>query len=252
MSMRLLGVLLPALLAVLVGSAYAEAPANCRTADVPLDAGFPLAEAAKALAAKRLNILVVGAGSSELPGSNGNTKSYPARLQAALRDKFPGVSVTVQTDVKVGRTAASMVASLRQSLATAKPDVVIWQTGTVDAMRLVGIDAFNTALDKGITMSRAAGADVVFVNAQYSPRLESIIAVGDYLENLRRVALQREVPVFDRYAVMKGWAEHGTFDFYGATKKLDTAERVHDCIGQLLADLLAEASKAAGPTESGR
>jgi hypothetical protein len=42
---------------------------------------------------------------------------------------------------------------------------------------------------------------------------------------------------------MKLWGELGTFDLYSATKKLDIAERVHDCIGRLLADMVVSAAK---------
>jgi hypothetical protein len=42
---------------------------------------------------------------------------------------------------------------------------------------------------------------------------------------------------------MKLWSGLGTFDLYSATKKLDMAERVHDCIGILLADLVVTAAK---------
>jgi hypothetical protein len=41
--------------------------------------------------------------------------------------------------------------------------------------------------------------------------------------------------------MMKTWSELGTFSLRSAANKLDTAQRVHDCIGKLLADLLAEA-----------
>ena len=40
-----------------------------------------------AIKRKRLDILVVGSGSSALAGSDGVNASYPARLEAALRDK---------------------------------------------------------------------------------------------------------------------------------------------------------------------
>jgi hypothetical protein len=129
------------------------------------------------------------------------------------------------------------------SLAAAKPALVIWQTGTVDAMQSIEQDQFSQTLDKGINIARSAGADVVFVNPQYSPRTESMIALGTYAESMRWVALQYEVPVFDRFSIMKVWADLGTFDLYSATKKLDIAERVHDCIGRLLADLVFEGAK---------
>ena len=37
-----------------------------------------------AIKKKQLDILVVGAGSSTLPGADGTNNAYPARLQAAL------------------------------------------------------------------------------------------------------------------------------------------------------------------------
>ena len=49
-------------------------------------------------------VTVVVAGSSVLPGSDGAKKAYPARLQAALAEKLPGVTVNVTTDVKPRRT----------------------------------------------------------------------------------------------------------------------------------------------------
>jgi hypothetical protein len=60
---------------------------------------------------------------------------------------------------------------------------------------------------------------------------------------MRWVALQHETPLFDRFSIMKLWADLGTFDLYSATKKLDIAERVHDCIGRLLADFVISAAK---------
>jgi hypothetical protein len=144
-----------------------------------------------------------------------------------------------------------MVKAMVPELATNKPALVVWQTGTVDAMQAIDPDQFSQALDKGINIARSAGADVVFINPQYSPRTESMIALGTYAENMRWVALQQEVPLFDRFSIMKVWADLGTFDLNSATKKLDMAERVHDCIGRLLADLVIESAKSSAPHAAG-
>jgi hypothetical protein len=231
----------------------AEQPAACRVAEQQIERDFPLPQVIRALAAKRLDILVVGAGSSLLPGPNGAKNAYPARLQSALAERLPGVAVKVTTDVKARRTAGDMLKTLGPALAAAKPALMVWQTGTVDAMQSIDTDQFRAALDHGIHIAHSAGADVVLVNAQYSPRTESMIALGTYAENMRWVALQQEVPVFDRFSIMKLWADLGTFDLNSATKKLDIAERVHDCIGRLLAELVIEAAKPDEPhAESGR
>jgi GDSL-like Lipase/Acylhydrolase family len=243
-------VLLLALL-VLAGPAWAELPAECRIAAHLAEPNFPLPKVTRALAEKKFNILVVGAGSSQLPGANGAKNAYPARLQQALADQLKGVEVKVTTDIKASRTAAEMVKVLPTDLETAKPALMIWQTGTTDAMRAVDPDQFSQALDQGINIARRAGADVVLVNAQYSPRTESMIALSTYSEDMRWVALQQEVPLFDRFSIMRLWSDLGTFDFYSATKKLDIAERVHDCIGRLLADLVIAAAKPPEPPTNG-
>ena len=64
------------------------------------------------------------------------------------------------------------------ALVAAKPDLVVWQTGTVDAMQ--SIDTINSAAPRpGINIAHSADADVVLVNAQYSPRTELMIALWD-------------------------------------------------------------------------
>jgi lysophospholipase L1-like esterase len=243
-------------LLMLAGTARAappgEHPAECRVAEHQLEHSFALPRVMRAIAAKKLTVLVLGAGSSTLPGTDGVKNAYPARLQQALAAKLPGINVKIITDVKAKRTASEMVKALAPALAAAKPTLVVWQTGTVDAMQAIDPDQFSQALDKGINIARSAGADVVLVNAQYSPRTESMIALGTYAEIMRWVALQQEVPVFDRFSIMKIWADLGTFDLYSNAKTLDMAERVHDCIGRLLADLVVEAAKPeAPPTEGG-
>lgn len=244
---------LPVLLVMLAlaGPALAEHPAECRVAAHQVENIFPLPNVARAIAAKHLEILVLGAGSSLLPGNTGAHEAYPARLRHALAEQLPDVQVKLATDVKPKRTAVEMVKALPAALAAAKPELVIWQTGTADAIQAVDADQFSQALDRGINTARAAGADVVFINPQYSPRTESMIALGTYAENMRWVAVQQEVPLFDRFSVMKLWADLGTFDLYSATKKLDTAERVHDCIARLLADLIIEANKPVEPPAVG-
>lgn len=240
--------LMPVLLGFLAvpALALAETPSNCRVAESQIENSFPLPQVEKALKEKRLNVLVEGAGSSQLPGSNGVAKAYPARLQAALDEQLPGVAVKVTTDVKQGRTALEMYKGMKGMLAAGKPDLVVWQTGTVDALRQVEPEDFGGSLTKGVLVAKAAGADIVLMNMQFSPRSEAMISLNNYLESMRWVALQNEVPLFDRFHVMKLWFELGTFDLYADTKKMDTAEKVHDCLGRLLAEMIVNAAKPEG------
>jgi len=243
--------LLPALLGLPLllstGAALADHPAECLVAEHELVRTFSLPHVAKAIAARKLDIVVVGSGSSGLPGAAGAKGAYPARLQNALAAALPGVAVKVTADVKSRRTAAAMLRALPKVLATVKPALLVWQSGTVDAMQGVSADRFSDILEEGVARAAKAGADTVLVNAQYSPRTESMISLAAYTRTMRWVALQHEIPLFNRFAIMKLWADLGTFELAGAANKLDTAMRVHDCLGRLLADLITGAAKPGGP-----
>ena len=103
----------------------------------------------------------------------------------------------------------------------------------------------------GIDAALDAKSDVVLINQQYSPRTELMISISPYADAMRIIALQHEILLFDRLAIMRRWGELGTFDLNEVTKKMDTANRVHDCIGHLLGDLILEASRLPASSENG-
>jgi hypothetical protein len=221
----------------------AETPA-CAVAGHLALADYPLSRVAAALdQAHRLDIAVVGAGSSTLAGPGGTDLAYPARLQAILSKHWPAVTMRVVASIKPQRTAAEMAETFEKILMDDKPTLVVWQSGTVDAIKGIDPEEYRATLDEGVEALQAAGADVILMNMQYSPRTESMIALQAYADNMRLVAQQREVPLFDRFAIMRQWSELGTFDLLSATRKLETAARVHDCIAQLLDDLIRDGVK---------
>jgi hypothetical protein len=183
----------------------------------------------------RLDISVVGTGSSTLPGPNGAQFAYPARLEEALKQKLPGIAIKVTAHVQSRQSTAQMAAALQKILTDDKPALVIWQAGTFDAVSGVEPDAFSTNLAAGVAAIDAAGADVDLLDMQYSPHTAAMLDVTAYADVMRWVAQEHGALLFDRLAIMRHWNEEGTFDLYAATKKYDMARKVHDCIGRALA-----------------
>ena len=151
-----------------------------------------------------------------------------------LNQRLSNVVVRVTTRTKTGQTADIMRRSMKDLLVDEKPNLVIWQTGTVDAIRRVDLDEFRAALEAGVETLQTGGADVILMNMQYSPRTESMIAVGPYADEMRLVAQQRDIPLFDRFAIMRYWSDEGAFDFYAAGRDNGLAQRVHDCLGRAI------------------
>jgi hypothetical protein len=226
---------------VLAGGALAVDPPSCAVPDNLLFVDNNLNRVATAVAKQHeLAIAVFGTGSSTLAGSEGPSLAYPARLEATLNQRLSKVMVRVATRTKLGQTADTMRRNMKDLLVDEKPSLVIWQTGTVDAIRRVEPDDFRAALEAGVETLQAGGADVILMNMQYSPRTESMILVGPYVDEMRAVAQLRGVPLFDRFAIMRYWSDEGAFDFYAAGKDNGLAQRVHDCLGRAIGALVIE------------
>lgn len=224
--------------------AHAQRPDRCDVPGYLLFGDNELKRVAKAVKEnQRLHIAIVGTGSSTLGGPEGNQRAYPAILEAALKSRLPNVEVKVSTHAAPRQTAANMASELNKIVATEKPDLIVWQTGTVDAMRGIEPDEFGAVVNEGVEKIRAAGADVILMNMQYSPRTETMIAVSPYAENLRWVSQQRNVPLFDRLGIMRHWSDTGIFDFHTPTKAFAVAQRVHECIGRALATQIIDAAQ---------
>jgi hypothetical protein len=221
-----------------------DAPQNCDVPDYLLTSESTLPKVADALkAGKALDIMVLGSRSSTIAAAE--KSAYPARLQAALREKFPAMAVNLSVELQMTKTAEEVAAGAVKLMEGKKPTLVIWQTGTVDAMRSVDPDDFRSAVDEGVAAMQNAGADVILMNLQYSPRTETMISAPPYLDNMRVVAQQHDVPLFDRFAIMRSWNDSGNFDLFSTSHGPDLAKRVHDCLGRALAKFVVDAARPA-------
>jgi len=227
----------------LLDSAAAAPETPCSVPESFLSADSDLTQVAKDIKLhQRLDISVIGTGSSSLPGPDGASFAYPAQLEQSLKQQLPNVTVKVTAHVQARETTPSMAASLGTVLSEDKPALVIWQAGTVDAMQAVDIEDFRISLEHGIDAIQNHDADVILVNMQYSPRTEAMINVSNYADVMRIVAQQHGAVLFDRLGIMRDWSENGVFDLYAATNNYDMARRVHACIGRGLASQIIAAS----------
>ena len=238
------GLLLGLTLMALVAGASQSRAEDAETCPVPaslLATVSPLPKVSEAVKDGRpLDILVIGSRSSSISGSQEG--AYPARLQAALKDKLPQVAVNVSVELQPKLTAEDAVDGFVKLMEAKKPTLVIWQTGTVDAMRSIDPDDFRSALNEGVAALQNAGADVVLINLQYSPRTETMISAPPYLDSMRVVAQQHDIPLFDRFAMMHHWNDSGDFDLFSTSHGTDLAKRVHDCLGRALSTFVIDAA----------
>jgi hypothetical protein len=185
-----------------------------------------------------LRIVAIGSASTMGAGVESAATAYPARFEKELALRLKTVPVSVVVKAKGGQTAAEMVKRFKSDVLSETPALVIWQTGTVDAVRGENAENFADSLVKGIELLHKAGTDVILVDMQYSPFTASMVNLELYRKLMMWVSQRRDVFLFRRYEVMQYWSENQIFDL-GLTDRAEqrrVATRVHACIGNLLAE----------------
>ncbi len=234
-----------AAVAAILAFTTAAAAATDERCEVPGYLIEPQASLPRVLSAvkrtQQLDILVLSSGAPSQTNTAKGLRSYPSYFEAALSEELPRVQLRVAVRSAPRRSVMEVQPFLPALLAEVKPNLVIWQGGTAEAYR--GIDAygFGRTLLAGVSTLIVGGADVVLVNMQYSPRTELLVDIPAYNENMRWVTESLDIPFFNRYAIMRHWGETGAFDL-AALKNDGMFEKIHFCIGRLLADFVIRAA----------
>ncbi|MBK1659163.1 hypothetical protein CKO45_13055 [Paracraurococcus ruber] len=228
----------------------AAARAQDRACNAPpelLEAGAPLPATVRAVNAGSLRILVVGGASVLGPGTSGPAAAWPARLEALIAARRPGLKVEVAVKGRRGLGTAESAALLEAELARAPAQLVLWATGTESAVRGREVDEMVEALNGGLEALRSAGADAVLIDPQFSRFLRTNANVEPYLDALRLVAGAHRVPLFRRWDLMRAWAEAEVVDVERAPKpeRVAATDRLNDCLAQALAALLRDGAAEA-------
>jgi acyl-CoA thioesterase-1 len=246
-------------IALIVAVGLGLSPAPCaalgQESACPTPEGFgafeaPLSKTAKALAAGSEVVIVTLGGTSSLGSAAGGPSfSWPSRLATALAGRFPAARIKMVNLAKPRQTAREAADRLAREVLPLKPTLVIWETGTMEAVRGTGVDDFRETVQAGIDELRAAGIEVVLMNAQFSRDTDAMIHFAPYLGAVRELADANEVAVFHRYGLMRRWAESGVMDLRTreSEERRRLAARVYDCIGRAMADFLARGGAAAEP-----
>jgi hypothetical protein len=200
----------------------------------------------KLRARQPVTILAIGGASTAgTAAGDGAEFGYPHRLEEVLRQRHEGTKITVINKGVPRQTTEEMVARFTKDVVPANPTLVIWETGTVDAVRGNDVDRFADMLSQGIAALRDHNFDIMLVNMQYNPSTGSVINFEPYLEALRHAADLEDVYLFRRYEIMKYWSEGGVFDFVDVPKeqRVQLAERVYRCLADAMADAIDHAAE---------
>lgn len=195
--------------------------------------------ASKLAAGQPVVIIAFGSSSTAGYGATSPEFNYPNRLAAQLHRYYPSADITVINRGQGGEDAPEMMKRLQTEVIDMHPDLVIWQVGTNAVLR--NLDPAETVkmVEDGVSRIQVAGADIVLVDPQYSPKVnERPESAGKIVKLLGRVAELRHVGIFPRFEVMRDWHEKQAIpiDNFVIADGLHMNDWGYACFAQLLGD----------------
>jgi acyl-CoA thioesterase I len=209
----------------------------------------PLTHVAAALTTGRLDILAIGSGSTvgdagrsggTAQADRGPQPSFPYRMIETLQAMRPGARF--QLTVRGGRdmTSNSMLPILRQELASRHYNLVLWQTGTVEAVHGLRPDSLRAVLQDGADAAAKASADLVLIDPQFSRFLRANTDISPYETILEQMTGTPGVTLFRRFDLTRLWVTSGQIDLErtGRDQRDKTIVLLNSCLGEALARYL--------------
>lgn len=172
--------------------------------------------------------------------------AFPQQMARDLETAVPGMKVRIVARGGRGLSAADQLELLSETMSQGKFDLVIWQTGTVEAVRNLPPSEFAQTLAKGAAQAEEAGADLVLIDPQYSRFLQTNSNIEPYEQAFQQLGSIPGVLLFHRFDLMRSWANERQIDLERTAKpdRKHAVELLHACLGAHLARIIVSAARS--------
>lgn len=196
----------------------------------------PLKALSRAVRTNRnVKVLAIGSSSTVGVGASSPAASYVAKLETTLEGSFKGMNFDVVGRGMSGEVAEGAAGRMKREVEDTKPDLVVWQVGTNDALRHVSIDGFKACLKRTLTWLLENRIDVVLIDPQYG----DVLTKDEYYERvvtaIAEVAREARVLLVDRFEAMRELQRDRGDTFYLSSDNLHLNDRGHRCMAEQLA-----------------
>jgi acyl-CoA thioesterase I len=206
---------------------------------------YPLAHMTQRIATGHsITIVALGSSSTAGAGASGPAASYPSRLEAELKARFPEQVITVLNRGVNGEEAADMMARFDESVAAAHPDVVLWQVGTNAVLRDNPLGPVDRLVHEGIARIKAIGSDVVLIDPQFAPKVIAKPDAEEMVDLISAATKQAGIDLFPRFALMRVWHDQDAipFEAFLSPDLLHMNDWGYGCLAKLLSAVMVEAA----------
>jgi acyl-CoA thioesterase I len=196
----------------------------------------PLRTLSRAVRASRpVRVLAIGSSSTVGIGASSPSATYVAKLETTLEGTFKGLDFDVVGRGLSGEEAQGAADRMKQEVEQTKPDLVVWQVGTNDAIRHVSIGHFQDCLRNTLTWLKENRTDVVLIDPQYGETLTKDEHYERVVAAIAEVAREARVLLVDRFEAMRELHRVHGDRFYLTSDNLHMNDTGHRCMAEQLA-----------------
>lgn len=177
---------------------------SCQAPAADIASPAPLPHLQADLEARRtIRVLAIGSSSTVGLGASAPAFNYPAQLEAILEQTFKGLDVVIINRGVSGEIASATADRLKTVVALEKPDLVLWQVGTNDALMRVPIEEFKATVIDTVRWLKEREVDTVLVGLQYTLKVSKDEHYKGIRMALRDIATGEGVLLVRRYEAME-------------------------------------------------
>jgi len=210
-----------------------QASIECKVKSPAYEGRAPLRAVRRAIMQKRaVRVVALGSSSTVGVGASSPRATYPIRLENDLEGTIEGLKVEMYARGQSGEVAEDAAERLKIEVAEIKPDLVVWQVGTNDAVARIDAETFGALLRDTLSWLASHNIDVVLIDPQYVERLSRDERYTSIVNEIATVASEMRVLLVNRYDAMADLARQHPGSSYLANDRFHLNDLGYRCMAE--------------------
>ncbi len=218
---------------------------ECQTPGITISGEIELPFVTRAIKARKsIRIVTIGASNK---GGKPSEEGYQHIIEAMLEKTIPGVDVQIINRGISGELARDAAERIKTEVALTRPDLVLWQLGTHDALMHVPVGEFKSTVAETVDWLRDHRVDVVMVGLHFLRKLVRDEHYQSVRAALRATAEQKKVLWIGRYEAMQVIEQARRASSGPSPNEFTMTESGYSCLSEYVARALTSGAFARPP-----
>jgi acyl-CoA thioesterase-1 len=210
-----------------------QASVECKVKSPAYEGRAPLRAVRRAIMQNRaVRVVALGSSSTVGIGASSPRATYPIRLENDLEGVIEGLKVEMFARGQSGEVAEGAADRIKAEVADLRPDLVVWQVGTNDAVARIDAETFGRQLRETLSWLASHNIDVVLIDPQYVERLSKDVRYTSIVNEIATVASEMRVLLVNRYETMADLARQNPGSSYLANDRFHLNDLGYRCMAE--------------------